>query len=60
MVSVDISSQSPVYVTVQGSRQAAVGVEGSSCLLVALHPSNMLVYLRDGSALAVVHAATMK
>ena len=30
------------------------------CLLVAYRPSNMLVYLRDGSAQTVVRAATLR
>ena len=29
------------------------------CLLVASRPSNMLVYLRDGSAQTIVNAATL-
>ena len=29
-------------------------------VLVALYPSNMLVYLRDGSAQTIAHAATQR
>ena len=32
----------------------------SHCLLVSEHPSNMLVYIRDGSAQTSVHAATLR
>ena len=30
------------------------------CWLAALRPSNMLVYLRDGSAQTIVRAATLR
>ena len=30
------------------------------CLLVAQRPSNMLVYLRDGSAQTILRAATLR
>ena len=30
------------------------------CLFVAKRPSNMLLYLRDGSAQTILHAATLK
>ena len=33
---------------------------GGEGLLVALHPSNRLVYLRDGSAQTVLRAATLR
>ena len=40
--------------------KAVVGDEGVGvCLLVALRPSNMLVYLRDGPAQTSLRAATL-
>ena len=33
---------------------------GRCCFLVAQRPSNMLVYLKDGSALTIVRAATLR
>ena len=34
--------------------------EGCCCWLVALRPSNRLVYLRDGSAQTILRAATLR
>ena len=34
--------------------------EGLFCLLVAYRPSNMRVYLRDGSAQTILRAATLR
>ena len=39
---------------------SSVGADGLLSLLVASCPSNMLVYLRDGSAQTVVCAATLR
>ena len=42
-----------------GKALLRVAIKEFVCLLVAKRPSNMLVYLTDGSAQTIVHAATL-
>ena len=44
----------------QGRRERGGGERLFVCLLVAYHPSNMRVYLRDGSAQTILRAATLR
>ena len=38
----------------------SLSLESAVCWLAALRPSNMLVYLRDGSAQTILCAATLR